>query len=360
MGHLLANQLINIMTTSSAIIVHPNFDHVWPWAADRLHEIWKKQGEVEFIRISPEKNGTASTAPTIKPAHTHLKNPATITRLVCFDVPFSEEGLPAMPKLREIHCSIPKDSSLPALFEKAGIRLIQHNSEGFWGQSVSEFGFALTLCGLRRIPQTHHRIITALNDWEYGQPDGIGKPGQRGHQFGDDTAFANGTLEGKRVRIVGAGNIGSRYASFCNFFGADVSMWDPFANEPCFHRAGARREHFLERLVSDAEIFAPMLPHTPKTEGLITKDHIEALPKGCLVVMVTRATICDCAPLYRRVLDGELALAADVFDHEPLEIGHALLGRPNVIHTPHNAGRTKESNWRFAEMLAEKFLPAGR
>ena len=178
--------------------------------------------------------------------------------------------------------------------------------------------------------QTHHRIITALDDWEYGQPHGIGKPGQRGHQFGDDTAFANGTLEGKRVRIVGAGNIGSRYASFCTFFGADVSMWDPFANEPCFHRAGARREHFLERLVSDAEIFAPMLPLTPKTEGLIKKDHIEALPKGCLVVMVTRAAICDCEPLYRRVLDGELALAADVFDHEPLELGHPLLGRQSI------------------------------
>ncbi len=348
------------MTATSAITVHPDFDHSWPWAADRLHEIWRKQGEVEFIRLPPGKpdvsSDVASRMP--KPSHVFLKRPAAISRLACFGVAFTEESLSAMPKLREVVLDgVPKDGPLVAKLEQAGIRHIHHNSEGFWGQSVSEFALALTFCGLRRIPQTHHRIITALNDWEYGQSDSIGKPGQRGYQFGDDPSFTNGTLEGKRVRIVGAGNIASRYASFCHFLGADVSMWDPFATEPCFHRAGARREYFLERLAGDAEIFVPMVPLTPKTEGLVKKEHVEALPQGCLVVMVTRAKICDCESLYRRVLNDELSLAADVFDHEPLELGHPLLGRHNVVHTPHNAGRTKEANWRYIEMLAEQFSP---
>jgi len=358
MGHFLPNHPISIMTTTSAIIVHPNFEHFWPWAADRLHEIWKKQGEVEFVRLPPDKPEASSDAASRKPAspHAFFKNPRSITRLACFGIQITEESLSAMPQLREVADPDLKPDIVEKL-EKAGIRHIRQRSEGFWGQSVSEFAFALTLCGLRRIPQTHHRIITKLDDWDYNQPDGIGKPSQRGCQFGDDPAFVNGTLEGKRVRIVGAGNIASRYASFCHFFGADVSMWDPFANEPCFHRAGARREFFLERLVGDAEIFAPMLPLTSTTEGLVKKEHIEALPKGSLVVMVTRAKICDCESLYRRVLNNELAMAADVFDHEPLEIGNALLGRDNVVHTPHNAGRTKEANWRFVEMLAEQFLP---
>ena len=76
------------------------------------------------------------------------------------------------------------------------------------------------------------------------------------------------------VRIVGAGNIGSRYASFAKMLGADVAAWDPFATEPCFHRAGSRREFHLDRLVQDAEIFAPMLPLTESTEGLVTAAHI--------------------------------------------------------------------------------------
>lgn len=138
--------------------------------------------------------------------------------------------------------------------------------------------------------------------------------------------------------------------------GADVAAWDPFASEPSFHRAGSRREWHLEKLVTDAEIFVPMVPLMPATEGLVTAEHLRALPAGCLVVMVTRAGIVDTVELRRRVMADELARAADVFDVEPLPLDDPLLGRHNVVHTPHNAGRTKESNYRWAEMLAEQFV----
>jgi phosphoglycerate dehydrogenase-like enzyme len=238
-----------------------------------------------------------------------------------------------------------------------GVKIYHHRSEGFWGQSVSEFGLALTLCALRRIPQTHHRILTSHDDWDYAPSGGFGQPGMRGYQYGDDTRFTNGTLEGKRVRIVGAGNIASRYASFATALGADVAAWDPYASEPCFHRAGTRRELHLDRLVRDAEIFVPMVPLTDQTKGLITAAHIDALPQGCLVVMVTRANICDMPSIRRRVLANELALAADVFDVEPLPLNDPLLGRDNVVHTPHNAGRTRQANEAFATKLAEQFVP---
>lgn len=242
-------------------------------------------------------------------------------------------------------------------FSSRGVRVLRHPSEGFWGQSVSEFGFALTLSALRRIPQSHRDMITDAKVWEYNPPDGIGQPSVRGQQYGDDPRFTSGTLEGKRVRIVGAGNIASRYASFCHFFGAEVAAWDPFASEPCFHRSGARREHFLDRLVRDAEIFAPMVPLTPKTEGLVTAAHIDALLRGTLVVLVTRAGICDMPAIRRRVLAGELSLAADVFDVEPLPLDDPLLGHPNVVHTPHNAGRTRQAGERWGEVLIEQFAP---
>lgn len=336
------------MSIKSAIIVHPDFDHVWPFVADKLHEVWKAQGDVEFIRLDYKaKEGE-------KEACDFLKNSSEITRLACFRCKFSEKSVAKMTTLKEITGTFDEGS---IDFEKTGIRVIHHGSVEFWGQTLAEFALGLTICGLRRIPQMHHNIMSDLKDWNYTQPDGIGKPGQRGQQFGDDLNFANGTIEGKRVRVVGAGNIGSRFASFCHFLGADVAIWDPFASEPCFNRAGARRVHFMEELVKDAEIFAPMLPLTPETEGLIKKDHINALPKGCLAVVVTRAKICDCDALYKRVLADELSMAADVFDHEPLELGNSLLGRHNVIHTPHAAGRTKEANWRYAQMLADRFSP---
>ena len=333
----------------SAIVVHPRFDAVWPWAADHAYALWQKEGDVAFHRVAP-----ADT----RPVHQILDSPERIERLIALDAPLTAACLDAMPNLREVARTNASEDIAAEKLAARCIRRITHLSEGFWGQSVSEFGLALTLCGLRRIPQTHHEMITSLEPWKYDPSGEMGTPGGRGQQYGDDPRFTAGTVEGKRVRIVGAGNIASRYASFVHMLGADVATWDPFASEPCFHRAGSRREFHLNKLVEDAEIFAPMIPLTDKTRGLVTKAHIDSLPTGCLVVLITRAAICDVAALRRRVLADELSLAADVFDIEPLPLNDPLLGRPNVVHTPHNAGRTKDANERWAEALLVQFTPA--
>lgn len=100
-----------------------------------------------------------------------------------------------------------------------------------------------------------------------------------------------------------------------------------------------------------------MLPLNPSTKGIVRAEHIDRLPRGCLVVLATRAGICDMGAVRRRVLADELSLAADVFDREPLPLDDPLLGRHNVVHTPHNAGRTIDANRAFAEELAAQFEP---
>lgn len=332
---------------NSAIVVHPDFDKTWPFAADHAHDRWRAQGDVTFLRLDHTDQ---------RPAHEVLESPEQIGRLIALGVPFTAASREALPNLRELVCTKPVGDVLEQLTAH-GVRRITHPTSGYWGQSVAEFGLALTLCGLRRIPQTHHEIITSHTPWNYDPEGGIGRPGGRGQQFGDDLRFTNGTVAGKRIRIVGAGNIASRYASFVHMLGADVAAWDPFASEPCFHRAGSRREWHLDELMRDAEIFAPMVPLTDTTRGLVTAAHIDSLPTGCLVVLVTRADICDVPALRRRVLADEIALAADVFDIEPLPLNDPLLGRHNVVHTPHNAGRTRESNKNWAEELLVQFTP---
>lgn len=330
----------------SLIIVHPNFEASWPCSADHFHKLWKEQGEVEFIRLEHTDK---------RPLGEIVSNPDEFVRMVCWGVTATLDCLKKFTNLEEATFDPSPSQEGWDYLKNAGVTAYHQPTEGFWGQTVSEFGLALTLCGLRRIPQLHHEILTSLKPWDYSPTEGIGRPGARGHQFCDDPRFTNGTIKGKRVRVVGAGNIGSRYASFCSMLGADVAIWDPFASEPSFHRAGARKEWHLDDLVKDAEIFTPMVPLTDKTKGIVTADHIYALPKGCLVVLATRANICDMKAVRERVLADEIALAADVWDVEPLPLNDPLLGRHNVVHTPHEAGRTADANRRFAEKLAEQF-----
>ncbi|MEQ7004817.1 NAD(P)-dependent oxidoreductase [Actinopolymorpha sp. B17G11] len=331
------------------LVSHASFDGHWPWVAEAFRLEWPPgQCPLECVRLDVDD---------ARPVHEAIRDPASVHRLVVLGAPFTPESVEAFAGLREAALldAYGENAEPAELLRARGVEVHRHESEGFWGQSVAEFGLALTLCGLRRIPQLHHEMLTDLAPWDYSPPGGVPRPGARGGQYGDDPRFTAGTVAGARVRVVGAGNIASRYAGFVSALGADVAAWDPYATEPCFHRSGARREHHLDRLVRDAEIFVPMVPLLPSTEGLVTADHIDALPAGCLVVLVTRALICDMAAIRRRVLADEIALAADVWDVEPLPLSDPLLGRHNVVHTPHNAGRTKQANEAFARAILAKF-----
>lgn len=337
----------------SLIVIHADFESHWPFVADHFFSLWNAQGVTELVRLPRDDERRLGEVSS---------HPHRVARLACLGAPVTVECLQKFTNLREatFPAAYGPSKLAPACSDylaSMDVTVYDHRSEGFWGQSVAEFALALTICGLRRIPQLHHEMISSHEAWTRYTPSRNQGPGKPGAQFSDDLRFTNGTVEGKRVRIVGVGNIGSRYASFMNMLGADVAAWDPFASEAHFHRTGARKVWHMDELLKDADIFSPMLPLTEHTRGIVTAQHIRTLPKGCLVVLATRAAVCDVAALRKRVLADELALAADVFDVEPLPLDDPLLGRDNVVHTPHIAGRTRDANYQWVADLAAQFEP---
>lgn len=331
-----------------AILVSTEFELSWPLTAEHMLKLWREQGKVVFHRLPPGDERCASEILT--------QDAGDIERLTLFGVPLTPACVTACGKLREVAAD-KMDDETARIVESKGIHIYRQPSEGFWGESVSECAIALTLCGLRRIPQLHQAIQQGHSEWQYKpRPE---EPGQekRGGQYCDDTRFVSGTVAGKKISVVGAGNIASRYAQCMSGLGAEVRAYDPFASEPCFHLGNVKKEWHLASLLTGVDIFAPMVPLMDTTRGMITAEMIDALPQGCLVVLITRAGICDMEAIRRRVLADEISLAADVFDQEPLLLNDPLLGRHNVVHTPHIAGRTALSNERYAEKLAEQFLP---
>ncbi len=331
----------------SVICVHERFDAVWPFAADYWQERWQENGCCELYRTQDP----GARAPQL------VRDPATVVRLVLLGFPADDEDLAPFTALEECFHNGSGDLPSDGISQAAarGVSFIPHRVDVYWGQSVAEYALGMTICALRRIPQSYAAMMDSDSPWLH-RPE-QGRPGQRGVQFCDDPQFTNGTLAGKRVRVVGVGNIGARYASWCSAMGAQVAVWDPFAPDASFAVAGAERRFHLSELVKDSEIFAPMVPLTESTRGLIPMEAIDALPHGSLVVQVTRAAICDTEALYRRVLNDELALAADVFDVEPVALDSPLLGRHNVVHTPHNAGRTKDANLAWVDDQIARFRP---
>jgi phosphoglycerate dehydrogenase-like enzyme len=346
---------------SSVIVVNNEFDGVWPFAADYFRKVWEEQGKVQFIRLAYGDN---------RPLEQIADAPDKIKRLVCLGYNISLVTIKSLSALEELAVDKNVTDEVAAYATDKKINIYMHPSEGYWKESVAEFAVALTICGLRRIPQLHQLMQSnKVSDfvmhpeqgwdmkdvWKYTPALGQAIPGGRGNQYCDDSNFTNGTVTGKRIRIVGAGNIATHYAKIMSLMGAEVAAYDPFVSEPCFDLAGMRREIRLNQLVKDAEIFAPMIPLNASTQGFITSELIDQLPKGCLIILVTRACVCNMEAIRQRVLKDEISLAADVFDIEPLPLNDALMGRHNVVHTPHIAGRTRQANESYVRRLAVQF-----
>jgi len=331
----------------SVICVHEGYERNWSFTADHWHKKWQEEGGSELYRSENPDARITQLVP----------NPEEVQRLVILGFPAESEDLTPFSALEECYWDSGWSDVQKSGIEEAearGVNFLYEREPPYgdvqWGQSVSEFALGLTLSALRRIPQTYTEMIHGHETWDYSAPGtDLGKPGQRASQMGDDTRFANGTICGKKVRIIGAGNIGARYAAFCSALGADVAIWDPMAKDVTFSVAGARRCFDKYELVKDADILAPMVPFFKATEKICDAEMINSVPKGSLVVVVTRSQVCDTEALYKRVLNDELSMAADVFDVEPLPLDSPLLGRHNVVHTPHNAGRTIDANITRAE-----------
>jgi phosphoglycerate dehydrogenase-like enzyme len=237
------------------------------------------------------------------------------------------------------------DAQGPSFFELLCKRNIPFvDATAAWGQSVAECGFALVLCALRKLPQWHARLADRSFDWKFPY-----------WQFCDDPAFVNGELATKTVGIIGLGQIGMRLARWCDAFGATVLAYDPFAPAERFADAGAAKRD-VDTLISEVDILIIAVPPTPSAANLVSSERIMRLAQGTIVMTITRTHAVDVSTLRKRVLANELFWASDVYDIEPLPNDDPILGRGNVMHVPHIAGRTRDANLRLADIIADDFI----
>jgi phosphoglycerate dehydrogenase-like enzyme len=78
------------------------------------------------------------------------------------------------------------------------------------------------------------------------------------------------------------------------------------------------------------------------------------MPKGALLVNVSRGAVADTDALVSHARTGRVRLALDVTDPEPLPAGHPLWTMPNVLITPHVGGATSAMRPRMAKLVNEQ------
>lgn len=144
-------------------------------------------------------------------------------------------------------------------------------------------------------------------------------------------------IEGTVFGLIGFGNIPRLVASKAKAFGMKAIAFDPYAKPEVFRTAGVDSVDF-DTLLRTSDYISVHAPLNPQTRGLVNAEAFAKMKKGVYVVNTARGPLIDEAALIAALDSGQLGGAAlDVVMAEPLAKESPLLGRDNVIVTPHTA-----------------------
>jgi phosphoglycerate dehydrogenase-like enzyme len=163
-------------------------------------------------------------------------------------------------------------------------------------------------------------------------------------------------LHGKTLGIIGLGRIGQHVAKLGSAFGMRVLGWSPRLTDDDASAAGAERRE-LDDLLREADIVSIHASMTTESRGLLDARRIGLLKPTAYLVNTARGPIVDEGALIAALTEKRIAGAGlDVFDREPLPVGHPLTTLSNVILTPHIGWPTDDGYQKFAEAACDVLL----
>lgn len=199
--------------------------------------------------------------------------------------------------------------------------------------AVAELAIGLMLSLARGIPAADRAVRAG------------GWPTLRGRELG-----------GATVGLLGFGHIGQEVARRAVALGCDVVAHDPVADRDIAEELGmtlAEPEQVAER----ADFLSLHLPLNYETRDLVGAQLLDRMRPGTFLVNTARGELVVDEDLTAALDSGRLAGAAlDTLRREPPEPGNPLVGRDDVILTPHTAAHTHEATLAMGEGAVANLL----
>jgi D-3-phosphoglycerate dehydrogenase len=166
-------------------------------------------------------------------------------------------------------------------------------------------------------------------------------------------------LKGKKLGIIGFGNIGSRVGIRSKAFEMDVLAYDPYIQPSKATDLGVSyTDNFDEILACDI-----ITIHTPKnaeTLNIIGKEEIAKMKDGVVLINCARGGLYNEEALYEGLKSGKVRFGGiDVFVKEPA-INNPLLDLDNICVSPHLGANTFESQYNIGTEAAQQAIEAAK
>ena len=164
-------------------------------------------------------------------------------------------------------------------------------------------------------------------------------------------------IKGKTMGIIGLGRIGYLVAEKAKALGMKLLIYNRSKDRvrDLVAELGADLVD-IEKVYTDSDIISIHLPANPETKHMVGADQFEMMKPTAYIINVARGGIIDENALKKALDTGSIAGAAlDVYEEEPTK-DMDLVGRPNVVCTPHIGAGSVEASTGNSTIVAEKLI----
>ena len=166
-------------------------------------------------------------------------------------------------------------------------------------------------------------------------------------------------LFGKKLGIIGFGNIGHRVGLRAKSFEMDVITYDPYIPSTKATDLGVTYTTNFDDIL-DCDIITIHTPKNQETIDMIGEEEIAKMKDGVVLINCARGGLYNEDALYNNLKSGKIKMAGiDVFKKEPAT-DNKLIDLPNVTVTAHLGANTRESQKKIAVQAAQNAIESAR
>jgi D-3-phosphoglycerate dehydrogenase len=174
----------------------------------------------------------------------------------------------------------------------------------------------------------------------------------------DKSAKGSFEVRGKKLGLIGYGNIGTQLSVIAESLGMKVLFYD---TEEKLSLGNAVQCKSLKEVLEQADVISLHVDGRKTNTNLIGAKEFALMKKGVIFINLSRGHVVDIQALRENILSGKVAgTAIDVFPYEPVsndeEFKSELRGLPNTILTPHIGGSTLEAQENIGNFVPGKIM----
>jgi D-3-phosphoglycerate dehydrogenase len=174
----------------------------------------------------------------------------------------------------------------------------------------------------------------------------------------DKSAKGSFEVRGKKLGLIGYGNIGTQLSVIAESLGMKVLYYD---TEEKLSLGNAVKCKTMTEVLEQADVISLHVDGRKSNANLIGPKEFSLMKKGVIFINLSRGHVVDIQALRENILSGKVAgCAIDVFPYEPVsndeEFMSELRGLPNTILSPHIGGSTLEAQENIGNFVPGKMM----